>query len=191
MEIKYIPKTEITKEQQDMLNKIEEICFGFSSAALVESMEKNHEGHLFGVAELGVLALFDCKKIVGNAYLYKRKTEYDGQDCTIGGLGGLAILPAYRGQGHGRQLIEKALEMAREIGVDVACLFTERDDTVRKLYEKIGFTYINRRAYYLDSLHNEAFRNDVMIMGLNDKKLAEKILTTDHKFHYGDEEGCW
>ena len=188
MKIIFIPKNEITKEQQEMLRLIEETCFGISSALQVENKE---EGHLFGAIELGAFLLLDDKKIVGNTYLYKRLTEYDGQKYYIGGLGGLAVMPEYRGKGYARQLIEKSLEMAYDIGVDVACLFTEREETIYKLYEKIGFSFLNRRGYYIDSLYKEAFRDDIMIMGLNNKELAERILTTDYKFHYGNEEGCW
>ena len=188
MEIIFTPKSEITKEQQDMLSIVEETCFGISSETLAEN---EAEGHLFGAVELGVFLLIDGEKIVGNAFLYKRLTDYDGQKYYIGGVGGLAVMPEYRGRGYARELIEKTLAMAHDIGVDVACLFTEREETVYRLYEKMGFSFLNRRGYYLDSLHKEAFRDDIMIMGLNNKELTEKILATNCKFHYGEEEGCW
>ena len=188
MEIKYIPKNEITGVQQEMLNTIEKTCFGFSSA---EVMNNTEEGHPFGAVELGAFLLFDNEKIVGNAYIYKRLTEYDGQEYYIGGFGGLAVMPAYRGKGYARQLAEESLKKAYDIGVDVACLFTSRKETIHKLYERLGFTFLNRKGYYIDSLHKEASEDDVMIMRLNDKELTAKILATNHKFHYGKEEGCW
>jgi len=188
-EFTFIPKNEITKEQQEMLRAVEEDCFGISP--IIIQMETEEKGHLFGAVELGVLVLLDEGKIVGNAYLYKRLTDYAGQKYYIGGVGGLAVMPGYRGRGYAKQLVEKTLAMAYDIGVDVACLFTEREETVHKLYEKLGFSFLNRRGYYIDSLHKEAFRDDIMIMGLNNKELSEKILTTNHKFHYGEEEGCW
>ena len=188
MEIKYVPKSEITGAQQEMLHAIEKTCFGFSSAEIMKNAE---EGHPFGAVELGTFLLFDDEKIVGNAYLYKRLAEYDGQDYYIGGFGGLAVLPAYRGKGYARQLAEEALKKAHDIGVDVACLFTSREETVHELYGSLGFAFLNRRGYYIDSLGEEAYEDDVMIMGLNDKDLAEKMLSTNHKFHYGEEEGCW
>lgn len=86
---------------------------------------------------------------------------------------------------------ERALSMSYDIGVDVACLFTSREENIYKLYEKLGFVFLNRRGYYLNSLYKEAFRDDIMILGLNNKEMAEKILATNHKFHYGKEEGCW
>lgn len=187
MEIKYVPKNEITEAQLKMLKIVEQTCFGISEY----ETENNEEGHLFGAIESGVFLLFDDEKIVGCAYVYKRLTEYDGQEYYIGGLGGLAVMPEYQGNGYARQLTEKALKMSCDIGVDVACLFTSREENVYKLYEKLGFVFLNRRGYYLNSLYKEAFRDDIMILGLNNKEMAEKILTTNHKFHYGKEEGCW
>ena len=188
MEIKYVPKSEITGVQQKMLHAIEKTCFGFSSAEIMKNAE---EGHPFGAVELGAFLLLDDEKIVGNAYLYKRLAAYDGQGYYLGGFGGLAVLPAYRGKGYARQLAEATLKKASDIGVDVACLFTGREETIHEFYERLGFAFINRKGYYIDSSHQEASEDDVMIMGLNDKALAEKILTTNHKFHYGKEEGCW
>ena len=188
MEIKYVPKSEITGAQQEMLHAIEKTCFGFSSAEIMKNAE---EGHPFGAVELGAVLLFNDEKIVGNAYFYKRLTAYDGQEYYIGGFGGLAVLPAYRGKGYARQLAEEALKKAYEIGIDVACLFTSREETIHEFYESLGFAFLSRKGYYIDSLHREASEDDVMIMGLNDKAFAEKILATNHKFHYGQEEGCW
>lgn len=149
------------------------------------------ENHLFGAVETGVYAAFDGQRIVGICYVYKRMTEYEGEELYIGGIGGLAVAPEYSGRGRARKLVECALQKSYEIGVDVACLFTEKTETVYKLYEKFGYAYLNRDACYVDSLGKERTRDDVMILGLRNKSLAEKILTTDGRFSYGKEEGCW
>lgn len=188
MKIAYFSKNQITDAHKKMLKVIEKTCFGISSAEIIENKE---EGHPFGAVEQGAYLLFDDERIVGNSFLYKRLTEYNRQDYYIGGFGGLAVMPEYRGKGYARQLAEKALIKSYDIGVDVACLFTSREESIYKFYEKLGYNYLNRDAYYIDSLGNEKVENDVMIMGLNNKVLAKKILTTNHKFHYGKEEGCW
>ncbi|MDR2505218.1 MAG: GNAT family N-acetyltransferase [Oscillospiraceae bacterium] len=188
MEIAYVPKNKVTEPHQEMLRIVEKTCFGISSAKIMENKE---EGHPFGAVELGAFLLFDDKRIVGNAFLYKRLTEYDGQNYYIGGLGGLAVMPEYRGKGYARQLTERTLNMSYDIGVDVACLFTSREETIYKFYERLGYSFLDRRGYYIDSLHKEAFVDNVMILGINNKELAERILVTNHKFHYGKEEGCW
>ncbi len=81
--------------------------------------------------------------------------------------------------------------MSYEIGVDVACLFIDEGETIYQLYEKLGYVFLKRDAYYIDSLEEERTRDGVMILGLRKKELAEKILSTNDKFHYGNDEGCW
>ena len=177
MDIKFVFKNEITEAQQIMINVVNKTCFGFDETEIDEK-----EGNMFAV-EFGAYLLLDDTKIVGVSYLYKKLSEYDGQPFYIGGFGGLGILPDYRGNGYARQLVKKSLHLASEVGVDIACLFTDPGETVYKLYEKFGFAYLNREAYYFDSLGVEKVIDDVMILGLGDKILAKKILSTNHKLN--------
>lgn len=187
MEVRFILKDNVTESQQQMIDSLNNLCFGIEEAILLNQ----DEGHLFGAVEIGACVAFEEEKVVGIAYVYKRLTDYDGEDFYIGGIGGLAIAPEYRGKGYARKLVEVGLQKSYEIGVDVACLFTKRTETVHKLYEKFGYAYLNRDVYYIDSLGKERTRDDVMILGLRNKRLAEKIHSTNGKFHYGKEEGCW
>ena len=62
----------------------------------------------------------------------------DGLSCY---LEELYVVPDLRGQGIGRQLLERAIEVAREQGADFMDLGTSEDDVAaRALYEKLGFT---------------------------------------------------
>ena len=146
MEIRYIPREEITAAQQEMLDGIELTCFGFSSA---ERLANTEEGYPFA-DDIGAFPLLDDDQIARNAFVYKRQSEYDGQSYCLGGLGGLAILPGCRGKGHARQLAEKTLRMCYDIGVDIACLFMDREDSLSKFYESLGYAFIDRRGYYFD-----------------------------------------
>jgi ribosomal protein S18 acetylase RimI-like enzyme len=47
----------------------------------------------------------------------------------------------YRNQGVGTALIEKAKELARELGIAVVTLAVEPQNRAKKLYEKLGFAY--------------------------------------------------
>lgn len=61
----------------------------------------------------------------------------DGLECY---LAELYVVPARRGQGRGRALLEAALELARERGADHVELNTSADDVAaRALYERLGF----------------------------------------------------
>jgi ribosomal protein S18 acetylase RimI-like enzyme len=56
-------------------------------------------------------------------------------------LAELYVAPARRGQGLGRQLMERALDQARQLGADYMDLGTsEADVAARALYESLGFT---------------------------------------------------
>jgi ribosomal protein S18 acetylase RimI-like enzyme len=55
-------------------------------------------------------------------------------------LAELYVVPARRGQGLGRALMEAAIELAREQGADYMDLGTAEDDVAaRALYESLGF----------------------------------------------------
>ena len=56
----------------------------------------------------------------------------------------LAVSLPYRNQGVGTALIEKAKEMAKEIGIGVVTLAVEPENRAKKLYEKLGFAYQRR-----------------------------------------------
>lgn len=56
-------------------------------------------------------------------------------------LAELYVVPARRGQGLGRHLMECALDQARQLGADYMDLGTSEDDVAtRALYESLGFT---------------------------------------------------
>ena len=56
----------------------------------------------------------------------------------------LAVSLPYRNQGVGTALVEKAKEMARELGIAVVTLAVEPENRAKKLYEKLGFAYQRR-----------------------------------------------
>jgi ribosomal protein S18 acetylase RimI-like enzyme len=55
-------------------------------------------------------------------------------------LAELYVIPSRRGQGYGRELITRAMQLAREHGADYAFLITSEDDrAAQRLYEAAGF----------------------------------------------------
>lgn len=60
----------------------------------------------------------------------------------------LYVVPDRRGQGHGRMLMETALNLARERGATTVELGTAASDTAaRGLYESLGFTNLERQGH--------------------------------------------
>jgi len=83
--------------------------------------------------------------------------EWDDEILGCGGVGPLAdaepgvcelrkmyFLPALRGSGYGRKLLELVLDDARDIGYEI-CYLETLDNMVgaRNLYERFGFTFID------------------------------------------------
>jgi ribosomal protein S18 acetylase RimI-like enzyme len=55
-------------------------------------------------------------------------------------LAELYVVPSRRGQGHGRELITMAMQVARQQGADYAFLVTSEEDRLaQRLYEAAGF----------------------------------------------------
>ena len=69
---------------------------------------------------------------------YRRSLFTPGLECY---LAELYVLPALRGQGRGRRLMEAVLERASARGADYIELSTEENDVAaRALYESLGFS---------------------------------------------------
>ena len=64
----------------------------------------------------------------------------------------LSVSLPYRNQGVGTALIEKAKEMAKELGIPVVTLAVEPENRAKKLYQKLGFGYQRRIEIF-----NEAY----------------------------------
>jgi predicted lactoylglutathione lyase len=86
---------------------------------------------------------------------------------------------------------EAAFKKFYEIGIDVACMEADMERGITDFYEKLGFKFLNRPAYFFNHGNTEVTDDKVMIMGLNNKNLADEILITSHKFHYGKHKGHW
>lgn len=68
---------------------------------------------------------------------FRRSIWTPGLECY---LAELYVAPALRGRGLGRELMQRALQVARERGADYIDLVTGEDDAAaRLLYESLGF----------------------------------------------------
>ena len=190
MEIKYVVNGAMTAEQQKDVDIINKLCLSNSNPNQPEE-EFDESTYEYSAPEDGMYLLLDGERVVGRAAVHKVLTEYNGQEYYLGGFGGLAVLPEYQGKGYGRKLAEAALKKSYEIGIDVACMEANMESGIADLYQKLGFKFLSRPAYFINHGNNEVTDDKVMIMGLNNKQLADEILNTNHKFHYGESLGHW
>jgi ribosomal protein S18 acetylase RimI-like enzyme len=94
---------------------------------------------LLAVGEITALLTGPAAKPDGLAVLrFRRALWTEGLECY---LAELYVVPARRGRGLGRRLMECALDQARRLGADYMDLGTSEDDVAaRALYESLGFT---------------------------------------------------
>lgn len=89
------------------------------------------------------LALVDSRPV--GVLLTVRMPEWDSLDVAYVG-----VVPGARRQGVGRQLMRKAVEIAREAGVAQLTLSVDaRNERAHKLYHSLGFEEFDRREVYL------------------------------------------
>ena len=109
--------------------------FGDPSPGAAKLAERVRE--LLAADELTVLVADD-----GVAVMYFRPSLWsDALECY---LAELYVVPARRGEGLGRALLDASVELARETGADYMCLATsETDVAARSLYESAGFSNLD------------------------------------------------
>lgn len=74
---------------------------------------------------------------------------------------GMGIIPAYRGQGLGRRLIETTLQAARNAGIERVELSVHADNSrAVALYEKVGFVRegLARKSVRIDGRYKDAIQ---------------------------------
>ena len=76
---------------------------------------------------------------IGRLYLDRRKDEIRIID--------IALLPAYRGMGIGRQLMEGVLGEGKKRGLPVR-IHVERNNPAMRLYDKLGFKKLEDKGVY-------------------------------------------
>jgi ribosomal protein S18 acetylase RimI-like enzyme len=97
-------------------------------------------GDLLGTGDTAVLVAGDGDDPDGLAVLRFRRALWSAGLESY--LAELYVVPARRGRGIGRALLEAALDEARGRGADTMDLGTDETDSVaRHLYERLGFTH--------------------------------------------------
>ena len=97
----------------------------------------------------------DCLRVGYCCWVIERDSQVDGYCIMQIGAGeshvlNLCVRVSAQGQGLGRSLLSRLIEVARERGADTVLLEVRPTNTVaRNLYEDMGFNEVGvRRAYY-------------------------------------------
>lgn len=85
----------------------------------------------------------ECNWLIGTADQLCATIQCVALSKTIGGIQNLAVLPAYRGQGLGKALVERALRVFQTLGLKSVTLeVTEENSPAFRLYQSLGFRKI-------------------------------------------------
>ncbi len=125
-------------------------------ATLLDRFQREYDEYTPGVAalvprvrrhlaeELSVFLLAGPRD-VGVVQLRFREYLLTGEPMCY--LEELYVVPGHRGEGHGRTLVETAMDLARGRGATTMELGTAVDDTAaRGLYERLGFTNLEKEG---------------------------------------------
>lgn len=98
-------------------------------------------------------------QLVGHLGFAHRLIEVGSQRIKIAGIGAVAILPDYQGQGWGRRLLSKlGTHLATEAEVEFG--FLQCRDVVVPFYEKLGFHRIAQQVRSFDPRHSRWLTDD-------------------------------
>lgn len=181
MKIEFVKEPDLTESQKEDIVKLAKECFGDVPQKEIEED--------FIAESFGRLLTYEDDQLIGMSCLFKRVTEFDGENIVYGGVGGVCVTGSYRGKGIATKMIEQGLAMLRKEGCDVACLNVDRRKTTHKIYEKVGFKFLGRDISYEDINGVIKYDGDSMFMPLNSPEKFQKIMKNEAVFHQG--RGYW
>jgi ribosomal protein S18 acetylase RimI-like enzyme len=92
-------------------------------------------------ANLRIFGIVEDGEVVSSAQLYS-----DGSTAQVEEV---ATLPAYRGRGHAKALVTRAVEEAIADNHEFIFLVADGDDWPKKLYNRLGFEEVGSRFAFL------------------------------------------
>lgn len=98
-------------------------------------------GTPWGRAHLTRYALVDRGAVTASAKLYEFDALLDRRPIRIAGIGAVFTMPAHRGRGAARDVVERVVRLGADRGADAALLFSEIGPDY---YARLGFTPIPR-----------------------------------------------
>ena len=125
-----------------------------SDEMILDSIDK---GDLYVLADgekIAACVIANDEKVEGYA---DAPWQVDSDDIIV--LHVLAVHPEYRGKGLARRLVENVIEQERKAGKKALRLdVIENNTTAERLYQKLGFRYIQTKTLYYDVVGEMTFK---------------------------------
>lgn len=113
------------------------------------------------------LIIKDGEKIISSVQVFIREVYFDKSKMILGGIGQVATLPDYRGQGLSKILLKESINYMQKLNVDYSLLFAGPV----KLYEKFGWQELKIKSCFT----NIGKIPKLKLKNLKIKKFSEKF----------------
>ncbi len=172
---------ELTPDQQTGLEALNHECFGDVPAQeIAENFIAEPLAYLF--AMIGT-------EMISRVALFKREVVFAGQNIMVGGIGGVCVTTAHRHHGVASSMLKRALLILREEKCDVACLNVDLEKKIYPIYQKLGFTLIQRDISFENVRGEIICEPGTMFIPLCSQEKYDLIMNNSETFHYG--RGYW
>lgn len=184
---KYISLNDITSELMSKISELLEFCF--TTKNKTPKQKKEHDDKYCSKKDR--IGFSYCKKngqIVGVLIILKRKILYQGEEITLGGVGGACTDKKFRRRGISTNLLKIAVEKLKTEKCDIVYLCTDTKK-LSKLYEPFKFKKLEKRYTYLGKSGKRYYEWGGMIAPINSQSLFQRILKDKKCFDIGT--GNW
>lgn len=181
METIFVPVNQLSPTHQQAIDKLNKECFGdVDPQEVVENFIAVPFGYIFALNE---------EKIIGRLALFKRQIKFANKDVFLGGIGGVCVSTVYRHQGVATEMLQHGLSVLHDEGCDVACLNVDLEKKIYGVYEKLGFTMMDRDISF-ENIHGQIIRESgTMFIPVCSPTLYNLVMQSKETFHYG--RGYW
>ncbi len=148
----------------------------FSDAEKTESQRQEQADRYSNDADrIGYSLAHVGDELVGGMLLFERAVPFNGRTVRLGGIGGVATDPAWRGRGIAEATVRAAMAELRRRGAGVAYLCAV-PDLGRRLYAKAGFAALGRPYTYRGRSGKQYTDHDGWLTPLADPALCAAML---------------
>lgn len=165
---------ELTPAQRADFDQLETRCFT-NPQQTPEERWRNADRYSSAADTIGYTLAYSGTVLVGAVQLFERVLPFGGRTVRLGGLGGVATDPDWRGQGIAAATTAAAMAELRRAGSEVAYLCA-LPEVGQRLYRKVGFVPLGRPYTYRGASGTQYTDHNGWLAPLNDPALFAALL---------------
>ena len=136
----------LSPEEHGSFDAVEAAAFG--EAEWTEEQHREVTDRYSSAADTnGYVLAHVGDRLVGTIRLFTRAVPFNGRTVRLGGLGGVATHPDWRGRGIAEAAVRAAMEELQQQGAEVAYLCSV-PELGQRLYARVGFAPLGRPYTY-------------------------------------------